>query len=475
LDIGVDRPRPQPDDGGSSVEPRSPGGLYRDRRLKTFTIPVSQSVILYGPEIDVVSTREFQRLAGIKQLGTANLVYRGANHTRFEHSLGTVHRTDQIVRAINENPRGQVIVDAAGWRLARLTALLHDLPHIPYGHTLEDEFGLLERHDKNQRRINALLTESRIGELLRAGLGDDESGSEREWLELVDILSGQVPTEKLDHPYVRDIVGNTVCADALDYIERDLAACGMAGTVGTRFLDFFTIVSDSAPRESDRLRTALRLDKRGMPRPDVESEVVKLLSYRYELAERVYFHHAKNSASVMVGRAVVDSGLLPHGDPAIDGDPPEVYDKNFRWLSDELLLHSIRSRTIADALELHREDRSDDELDLASRLADAVLNRDLYKIAYMATREDLANSVDRIWSQYRLAALRRQLEDSFAQMAALSPGEVLVHLPDPKGLTKLADVRVQTDQDEILSLEQWDKTHSGRLRPSTLPTLVSGE
>ena len=46
-----------------------------------------------------------------------------------------------------------------------------------------------------------------------------------------------------------------------------------------------------------------------MPRPDVESEVVKLLSYRYELAERVYFHHAKNAASVMIGRAFQELGL----------------------------------------------------------------------------------------------------------------------------------------------------------------------
>jgi hypothetical protein len=97
----------------------------------------------------------------------------------------------------------------------------------------------------------------------------------------------------------------------LDYIERDLAGCGMLGAMGTRFLDFFTITHGTSLRPVDRQRMALRPDKRGMPRPDVESEVVKLLSYRYELAERVYFHHAKTAASVMIGRAVVEAGLVP--------------------------------------------------------------------------------------------------------------------------------------------------------------------
>jgi len=97
----------------------------------------------------------------------------------------------------------------------------------------------------------------------------------------------------------------------LDYIERDLAGCGVLGAMGTRFLDFFTITHGTSLRPVDRQRMALRPDKRGMPRPDVESEVVKLLSYRYELAERVYFHHAKTAASVMIGRAVVEAGLVP--------------------------------------------------------------------------------------------------------------------------------------------------------------------
>src|SRR5438045_544624 len=77
------------------------GTVPRERRLsvKVFTIPSSDGgVILYGPEIQVVGTRTFQRLGFVKQLGTSYLVYRGAVHTRFEHSLGTLHMVDRIVQ-----------------------------------------------------------------------------------------------------------------------------------------------------------------------------------------------------------------------------------------------------------------------------------------------------------------------------------------------------------------------------------------
>jgi len=436
---------------------------YIDQRAKTFTLPISGSVILFGPEIDIIETPEFQRLGSIRQLGTAYLVYRGANHTRFEHSLGTLHRAEQMIRAVNENPRSTAFIDERGRRLSRLAALLHDLPHIPFGHTLEDELGLLQRHDYNDSRISELLTGSEIGTILRSGLGNSCSSSLDEYHELLEIMRAKSDEEisTLNRPYVADLVGDTVCADALDYIERDLTACGMPGTMGTRFLDFFTITQENCPEPIDCRRMALRMDKRGMPRPDVESEVVKLLSYRYELAERVYFHHAKNAASVMVGRAVVEAGFVPDfvsaERPAVD-----VYDKNFRWVSDELLLQALANPVIADQLGFHRDDRDSQRIELAAELASSILKRRLYKIAYLAVRDDLPLRSDELWKAYGNAPARRRLEDDLAASAGVNPGQVLVHIPNPKGLAKLATVRILTDQGRILTLEKWDRRHSGR-------------
>jgi hypothetical protein len=124
--------------------------------------------------------------------------------------------------------------------------LLHDLPHVPFGHTLEDEFGLLVRHDENFPRLDALLKNSRIGALLAEHLDAEE------YEQLLFVLDAVAPADEAEkrlskeerlverlgeYAYVADIVANTVCADVLDYIVRDLSACGMPVSLGTRFLD----------------------------------------------------------------------------------------------------------------------------------------------------------------------------------------------------------------------------------------------
>ena len=120
--------------------------------------------IHFGPlEIELIDTPEFQRLRGIKQLGTAYLVFPSALHTRFEHSLGTswmAHRLIDVVR------RTHALNDADA-ELIRIAALLHDITHIPFGHTLEDERRVLPRHDKDQDRVRYFLEEGNIGKANR--------------------------------------------------------------------------------------------------------------------------------------------------------------------------------------------------------------------------------------------------------------------------------------------------------------------
>jgi uncharacterized protein len=418
--------------------------------FKVFTLPVTGAVRVYGPEMDVLRTAEFQRLAGLRQLGTAYVVFRGAVHTRFEHSLGALNEAQRLIDAVNRNPATSEVIDGDAQRLIRMTALLHDITHIPFGHSLEDELRLLRRHDENRPRFQRLVTESPVGGFLRQALGDDGFG---DYL----ALSGSARDEdvaQLRFPYAADVVGDTVCADMLDYVLRDLHACGMPVTLGDRFLDFFAITPTSLTRTADRRRMALSLNKTGMPRPDVESEVIKLLTYRYELVERVYFHHAKNAASVMIGRAVWSAGLI--------GDSTDDDDAHFDWLSDELLLAALASPQIADTLQLHRHPRAPSEIQLASDLAAAVQRRALFKVAYLGVYDDLADRVHHLYQAYAEPAKRRALEDSLAAAAGLPPGRVLVHLPSPKMLQKEAAVRVLTADREVVTLDAWDQQHSRR-------------
>jgi hypothetical protein len=424
-------------------------------KVKTFTLPVSGSVVLAGPEVDVIATSEFQRLATIKQLGTSYVVFRGALHTRYEHSLGALHKAEAMLQAIERNPRNGVTIQASHWRLARLGALLHDLPHVPFGHTLEDEFNLLVRHDKNEDRTRILLKESAIGDILRAQLPAGE------YELLIAVLEAKEDEDFValgELAFVADIVGNTVCADLLDYVERDLVACGLPVAIGDRFLDYLTVTGPEVSA-ANRHRVALNLDKRGMPRPDVESEVIKLLGFRYELAERVYFHHAKNSASVMIARAVQEAGLA--NGPATT---PEL-DKNFHFLSDEGLLLALREPAIADALGLTRDSAvSGSGIALASELARDVQDRRLYKIAYLAVHDDLGDRVEEICQNYGKDPVgRRALEDDLAAMAGLPDGHVLVHVPRKRMMQKEAMVKVRTEAGGILTLAEWDEMHSGRV------------
>src|SRR5215470_13154103 len=113
-------------------------------------------------EVELMDTPEFQRLRGIKQLGTAYLVFPSAVHTRFEHSLGTSWMAHRILQSVRRN----CAIPEDDIRLIRVASLLHDITHIPFGHTLEDERRVLPRHDKDEARVEYFLKNSAVGRIL---------------------------------------------------------------------------------------------------------------------------------------------------------------------------------------------------------------------------------------------------------------------------------------------------------------------
>src|SRR5215207_7028082 len=84
----------------------------------------------------VFDSPPMQRLRGIKQLGMASLVFPSAVHTRFEHSLGTAWMAKRILKSLAD--RGERI-SKDEQRTIVLASLLHDVTHVPFGHTFEDE------------------------------------------------------------------------------------------------------------------------------------------------------------------------------------------------------------------------------------------------------------------------------------------------------------------------------------------------
>src|SRR5690606_39799754 len=89
------------------------------------------------PEVEVlqlIDHKWFQRLRYIKQMGPAHLVYPGAVHTRFHHSLGAVHL---MGKALDELKAKGISISDEEWLAARIAILMHDIGHGPFSHALE--------------------------------------------------------------------------------------------------------------------------------------------------------------------------------------------------------------------------------------------------------------------------------------------------------------------------------------------------
>jgi HD superfamily phosphohydrolase len=95
-------------------------------------------------ESDIISTRVFQRLHSVKQLGLAYLVYPDLNYSRFAHSVGACHIAGRMMRAINLNSTRQFTDDDI--QIYRLAGLLHDIGHYPFSHAMEH---VIADHYKN--------------------------------------------------------------------------------------------------------------------------------------------------------------------------------------------------------------------------------------------------------------------------------------------------------------------------------------
>jgi HD superfamily phosphohydrolase len=261
-----------------------------DRKSSILRDPVHGDVRLTGEELLLLDTVEMQRMRGVRQLGTAYLVYPGAHHTRFEHMIGTAHLASRMIEAIARNresaPAELLAIDAAGERLVRIAALLHDVTHIPFGHNIEDQTGLFERHD-TPRRIETKLRGGELGERL-AGLGvlDDVLG-------ILDAGTRAATTPVA----FKQIVSDTICSDILDYLRRDAYFTGLQLGYDPRLIESFKVDAATGNLFID-------VSKRGLIREDVLSEIVRMLEARYYFSERVYYHHAKIAAGALIAKAV---------------------------------------------------------------------------------------------------------------------------------------------------------------------------
>lgn len=368
-----------------------------------------------GPlEIELIDTPEFQRLRGIKQLGTAYLVYPSATHTRFEHSLGASWMARRMIEAL----RRTAPISANEETAIRVAALLHDITHIPFGHTLEDERRVLPRHDKDEARFAYFLQESLLAQRLRKSGFQDQ---------VLHILRG-------DGGYASDIVTGAITADLLDYLKRDTYFVGFSQYYDERIFQSFTL---------EKGRFVVSLEKHGELRHDTLSELANLLRIRYTLSERVYFHHTKIASGAMIAKAVelaIQSGLQL-----------EV----LRELKDDTLMWILR--------ESHGGSPG------VAHLLNCMESRQLYRACFVLAADVGEARQKEIVDRFHYnAADRETLEASLAGAANLQPYQVIVYcpsigmaLPEAEALVRLESGRIvplsSSNNDEIRVLKQKHK------------------
>ena len=113
--------------------------------MKRFRVP-DYDINIQPHELLVINTPTYQRLFRLYQLGLAYLVYPFATHTRAAHAIETLNYAQKMVDSIEDDAMTSEVVDRI-----RMCALLHDIAHLPFSHTLEDENTVFqEKHDKKE-------------------------------------------------------------------------------------------------------------------------------------------------------------------------------------------------------------------------------------------------------------------------------------------------------------------------------------
>lgn len=190
--------------------------------------PVHKTIILDEFEQMLVNTRHVQRLRNIQQLGLVDTVYPGANHTRFEHSIGTMHMASVIGTSLGLEPDEIRMVRAAG--------LLHDVGHSAFSHVVE---GVLKRNPSLQPDINGnrfVKHEAFTRDIISRSLPEDtfiaryvekEFGSDpHEFFgEIAKIATGDTSLKK---PYLAQVIADDVDADRIDFMLRDSYHTGVS-------------------------------------------------------------------------------------------------------------------------------------------------------------------------------------------------------------------------------------------------------
>jgi HD superfamily phosphohydrolase len=231
--------------------------------MATIKDSVHDHIEIHGVAEQLLDTPPVQRLRRIGQLGTVDLVYPSANHTRFEHSLGVYHLADRALDHLG--------IEGQQAERVRSAALLHDIGHCPYSHNIEDV--IYRETGKYHDEVHDLIDSGPVAQILTDnGLEPDR---------IADLISGEGELGQL--------VSGELDVDRMDYLVRDAHHTGVP---------YGTIDHERLVRELQFVDGDLVLDENNVQTAE------SLLLARALMNPTVYQHHVARIAKAMLRRGV---------------------------------------------------------------------------------------------------------------------------------------------------------------------------
>ncbi len=341
-------------------------------KYKVARDPVYSEIFISPLEMIVLDTKPVQRLRFLSQLTGAEMVYPGASHTRFAHSLGTMHVAGLYADHLFPSDISKV-------RILRLAGLLHDIGHGPFSHQFDDVVypmaGVEGGHDEHRKRIlkelmpdHTLRSFERIAndsmrehvlEDLKATVGDFknlEDGLEKLFSKIAGVFEGEE-----EGTVEFNVIQGPLGADRIDFILRDSYNSGTR-TFGT-----------GAPDRIIRNSLILNVGGKDVLCYNIKAmdDIYSALFGRFMMYKNVYFHKTSRSADLMIQE------ILRLSFKALKMEERVKDLEKFVDMTDVGILEEIKMKAAQ-----VKEDPSPEEEDLlkARDILERLLRRDLWKV-----------------------------------------------------------------------------------------------
>lgn len=268
-----------------------------------FRDPVHGFIEVSNLEREIIDSEPFQRLRNIKQLAMTHLVFHGAEHTRFGHSIGVMHMVTRAFSSAIRNSGLEWSEEKIEYykQILRLIALTHDLGHAPFSHAAEAVFPNGMEHEDYTRKI---VQETEIADIiLRIGQVLKEKYGEGYYItpELIcNIYLGKDPGPNSEYTFLKSFMDSELDCDKMDYLLRDALYCGV----------------NYGKYDVERLLACLTVYQgEGFPRLAIGSGGVQafeeFMLARYFMFVQVYFHRTRRFFDLMYSVALQQ--VLPNG------------------------------------------------------------------------------------------------------------------------------------------------------------------